>query len=467
MSSTNPFSHLLRSHTIVKIVVTAFLTLLLLIPLSSIENLVEERSQRRLEVLSLLTQQWGPPVTLRGPLLVVPGEYEDEYHYLIPSTLEVNGTIPVVERYRSIFKLPTYQSDLKFEGAFSLPESTLPPTPIPLPPTLDTDPAISPDPAISAEPAFLVFLIESDTAPVVQGRAEVAGAEIPLRFSRERLGIRGAILIGEVPDVKGKASAGFRANIEAFGSDSFHIAPVGKDVRLAMDSDWPHPSFDGARLPSSRTVTADGFEATWDFNAALLGGISSHEGASLSTHIAASPRVSVRLVEPVGHYHQVTRGVKYAMLVITLTFVALFLFEIIAKVSIHPIQYLLVGCALVLFYLLLLSVSEHLNFIWAYVIAATAVVGLISGYARAVLAKAGRAAVLGLALGGVYGLLYVILQEETLALLAGAWALFALLAALMFLTRKIDWTRFGKSKPEHTCTAPNADDGSSLRVPST
>ncbi|MFC1609370.1 cell envelope integrity protein CreD [Myxococcota bacterium] len=470
MHSTTPLRMFLRSPTVVKIIGTTVLTLVLLIPLNSIENLVEERSQRQREVTEQLQQQWGPAITIRGPILAVPTRGTGQHRYLLPDQLQVQGSVPVVERYRGIFKLPTYRGQLTLSGEFSTPDlearieeptRTSPATPGrdgDVKPAVDTEAPPRQQTShrerqnlsdLAWEQASWVLLVGPSSA-AVQARVTWENTEVPLQVAHNRFGISTTMLHAplEVPPAKEKAK--FTAKIEAFGSDTLHIAPLGKEVGVMLSSDWPHPSFDGARLPTDRTVDDAGFRASWDFSASLLGVMPGYLGDRLPAPMAQSPTISVRFLDAISHYQQVTRGVKYALLVIVLTFVAFFLFEVLARLNIHPVQYLLVGCALILFYLLLLSLTEHLSFAWSYLIAASAVVLLIASYARAMLATAGRAAIFACGLGVVYGLLYIILKEETLALLAGSWALFALLAALMFLTRRVDWASFGRRAKAHS-----------------
>ncbi|MBN2494524.1 MAG: inner membrane CreD family protein [Deltaproteobacteria bacterium] len=446
MQSTSPIRQLARNRIIIKIFVTAALTLLLLVPLASIQELVEERSLRRQEVVEQLGSQWGPAATLRGPLLVVPTRGGSQHRYIVPEELSVDGSIPVTERYRGIFRLPSYRARLKLAGRFSIPAKA---------PSGERD-AGSWSHADGTEDldwdkAAWVLIVGHGQSPPIQARlvlGEDEGPGVSLQSASSDFGIPATILHAPVRAARFAGGAlDFSAQVDAFGSEALHIAPLGRKTHMALTSDWPHPSFDGDRLPSERTVEDRGFRASWDLDASLMGLVPAHTGAALPRPMLESPEVSLRFVEAISHYQQVTRGVKYALLVIVLTFVSFFLFELLARLDIHPVQYLLVGCALTLFYLLLLSLAEHLPFTWSYLIAAGAVVAMIALYARAVLARSARAAALGCGLGAVYGLLYVILQEESLALLAGSWALFAILALLMYLTRRIDWAAFGQPRP--------------------
>lgn len=447
MPETTPLRQFLFNRTVAKIVGTVVLTLLLLIPVASIEELIDERNSRKDQVLEELGQQWGPDITIRGPLLVMPTSEPGHHQYLVPDKVVVDGDVPVVERYRSVFRLPTYRATLNISGEFSIPAAAASGVSVddPASPVLMTIEKSSRPPWQHAE---WVLLVGSGDNPPVQVRLTPVGEkERSLRRADDVLGITSSLL--RTPVALGRYQGkkfSFKARVDMTGSSSVGIAPLAEQSSVALRSDWPHPSFAGDRLPTARTISAEGFRATWDLNGSLLGIPSTYTGERILDRMLHSPLLTVRFVEAVSHYQQVTRSAKYALMVIALTFVAFFLFEILCGLNIHPIQYLLVGAALTMFYLLLLSLSEHLSFAWSYAIAGSAVVLLIATYARALLAKSGRAAGFGLGLGAVYGLLYVILREETLALLAGSWSLFAVLALIMFLTRKIDWSSLNRAE---------------------
>ncbi len=429
-----------------KIGAAGIISVLLLVPLQLIHLLIAERNQRKHEVVRQLGEQWGQSMTLRGPILVVPTRAGGTYRYLLPESLRIDADVPVEERYRSIFRIPTYRAELSLQGSYALAD-------------LLPEPAVGPteypgDDELDWAAAQLLLLVAPHGQPAVRGSIEWAGRTVELQVSSDRFGISGPVLHAAARiDPRGEPDWSFAGTVEAYGSQGLHIAPLGKAMRVTMSSDWPHPSFDGARIPTRRSIDDEGFEASWELSAPLLGLVPSHLGPNPPGAALNSPALGVRFIDAVSHYRQVTRGVKYAILIIVLTFVAFFLFEMLSGLSIHPVQYLLVGCALILFYLLLLSLSEHLSFGLSYLIAAGAVVLLVAAYARAMLRSTGRASLCGAGIGGLYGLLYVILQEERLALLAGAWTLFAMLALVMYLTRNVDWSKLGQ--PTRTREMPS------------
>jgi inner membrane protein len=226
--------------------------------------------------------------------------------------------------------------------------------------------------------------------------------------------------------------------------------PTGKATEVSVTSSWPHPGFSGAFLPETRQTTAAGFTASWRVayfaraypQAWLNGAIDQDEHRR---RVGAS-QFGLDLVQTVDQYQQAERATKYGLLFILLTFASFFLWELLQTLRLHPVQYLLVGCALIVFYLLLLSISEHVAFATAYLVAAGATVGLVGAYSAAIL-RAGLkgALVVGGWLASLYGLLFVLLQLEDVALLVGAIAVFAALALVMFLTRRVEWYAGGGS----------------------
>ncbi|HXT20739.1 MAG TPA: cell envelope integrity protein CreD, partial [Thermoanaerobaculia bacterium] len=244
----------------------------------------------------------------------------------------------------------------------------------------------------------------------------------------------------------------FSLTLAVRGSEALHLLPLGDETTAELSSSWPHPSFAGAPLPRTRTAdSTHGFTASWSvpyfgrmypqrwrgdqIDAAML-------GAQLE-----DSKFGVTLLRPADPYQQTERAVKYAVLFILLTFTTVFVLELLSPVRLHPMQYLLVGAALCLFYLLLLALAEHLGMGRAYAVATAATVSLVTLYTRAVLAGWARAVAVGAVLAGLYGWLYTVLRAEDYALLLGALGLFATLAVVMFLTRRLDWATLRFRQP--------------------
>jgi inner membrane protein len=250
----------------------------------------------------------------------------------------------------------------------------------------------------------------------------------------------------------GAAPHAFAFTLALHGSEALSLAPLGVETTATLRSTWPHPSFAGAFLPETRAVSPSGFAASWRVSQfgrsyGQQWRLGSPEGiGDLSARVARST-FGVALYLPADGYQQTTRSLKYGVLFIGLTFGAFFLFEVLSELALHPLQYLLVGLALALFYLLLLSISEHTGFAAAYGVSAAATVALVTTYAAAILARTLRAFAIGGLLAALYAYLYVLLRAEDDALLMGALALFVILALVMYGTRRIDWHRVAARPP--------------------
>lgn len=237
--------------------------------------------------------------------------------------------------------------------------------------------------------------------------------------------------------------ATFVANLELTGSGGLRFVPNGRSTTVSLSSDWPDPSFRGAWLPTSRAVESSGFSAEWIIP--FLGRDYPQQWTSADEpydRIVASG-FGVDLYTPVDHYRMAERSTKYAPLFLVFTFGIFWLFDVLVGVRVHPVQYLLAGAAMCMFYLLELSLSEHIGFLAAYATASGAVTVLVASYARAVLQSTLRGVGMGGAMGLLYAYLLSLLSLERYALLVGSVGLFMALGAVMYLTRWIDWDHVG------------------------
>jgi inner membrane protein len=240
-------------------------------------------------------------------------------------------------------------------------------------------------------------------------------------------------------------SAAFDAQIdlELLGTERFNMVPLGSATQINLTSNWPHPSFDGQFLPSERKITDKGFEASWRVSSlASTAQQDVMKQKPLCANIESAgcvETIGVAFIDPINTYSLSNRATKYGLLFIALTFVAVGLFEFMKSLRVHPIQYFLVGAAISIFFLLLVSLSEHFVFATAYAIASSACALLLAYYASHMLGSWKRGLPFGFGIAMLYGLLYVLLQLEQTALVVGAIALFVVLAAVMALTRKVDW----------------------------
>ena len=444
-----------RDPMVGKMIVIGALILGLLIPLGWISSIVTERQMRHEQVKRELAATWGGEQLLAGPILTIPyverrrddkGKETVYRHraFFLPETVEVDGAVEPETRQRGLFRVLLYRVNLRVQGSFATPDFGAR--------------KVAPE-DVAWNEAMLSIGVPDLRG--VQSDPQIRWNDAPLAF-RPGPGPVGLYTSGMNALIPGLADAGAKPHSFAYeftltGADALRFVPVGKDNRVRLTSSWPDPSFDGAFLPVERTVGSDGFEATWRVSYYARSYPQSWRtddpGSSPSAEVVNASAFGVRLIESVNFYSKTDRSLKYAMLFLSLTFLTFLLFEVLAGLRVHPLPYLLVGFALCLFYVLLLSISEHVGFGAAYVIASTATIALISGYARKLLSGTARTALLASELAGLYGYLYVLLQLEDYALLLGSVGLFTVLAVVMYLTRDVDWYGLGARRAAEA-TAP-------------
>lgn len=421
----------------IKLVLIGSLFLLLLLPLTAVERLVLERSEHRNEVRHSLMQSGNLPQTIAGPMLVVPydvlepgGTVISRQHVILPQQLTINGDLKSDVLYRSLYRVRRFAMNGGLTGQFRIEPSELP---------------TASDTLKLGVPYLVIGVsdargIHNQPELLWQGLGRTFLPGSPLPMLRNGIHVPLADLnLKEAHDYQ------FAVNLQLGGSESLQFTPLGRDTRVSLKSDWPHPSFDGNLSPATRNVSRNGFTANWqtswfatNLNQRVLEAASKDQAELIS-----DMNFGVTLVEPGDVYQQAVRAVKYGVLFVLLTFVACFLMETLYQLRIHPIQYALVGTALAMFFLLLLALAEHIGFPQAYSIASTACVGLITFYSRYMLGNRGRALGFFLMLSILYGALYGLLQSEESSLLLGALLLFAVLSTIMLLTRKLDWYQVG------------------------
>ena len=380
---------------------------------------------------------------MSGPVLAVPytQAWTDEHGrpqsatgqaYFLPAELRVDAVLDTQSRKRGIFEVIVYATTLKVEGRF-------------VRPNLDW---LRPAPAEIRWGDAVVAVGVSDPRALTR-RATLtmaAGGATPFTGGTMDVGLFSAGIHAAVPDlgaVEAGASLPFSFTLEVNGTRDVRFLPSAEETTVKLSSTWPHATFVGARLPQSRTTGSGGFTAEWhvpDFGRPYTSRWSS--GAMNREQLIAQAEAStfgVNLSQPVDVYQQAERAVKYAVLFIVLTFLVFFLWELFRVALLHPMHYVFVGFALCVFYLLLLSLSEHVGFDAAYGASSVVTMLLISGYAGAVLNGWRPGSSVAAALAALYGFLYLLLRLEDYALLAGAIGLFLILSAVMFLTRRMNW----------------------------
>lgn len=434
----------------------ALLILLLLIPLSMIGGLITERQQYQRGVLQDIARSSSYSQQVTGPILVLPyvktirewkthaktgKRYEEEREqrgrlYFLPERFTFDAELGTERRARGIYEALLYHSDGRVSGLFRLPARL----------------------GLGDELGQYRF----DRPFLSVGISDIRGIRNDLRLQLNGRTLEfapgsGTPFLGpgvhaELPalDPEKGETLEFAFDLKLAGTEHLRLVPVGRDSRVMLSADWPHPSFVGEYLPSRREVTARGFTAEWQtsFFATNLEEALQRcvQGGECQNLLGRSFGVS--FLDPVDQYLKTDRAIKYALLFLVLTFATFFLFEVLKRLAVHPVQYALVGLALALFYLLLLSLSEHIAFVRAYGLSAAACVGLIGFYVSFVLRSWRRGLGFAALLAALYGLLYGLLSAEDYALLMGSLLVFGVLGCIMVLTRNLDWYSVGRNSPE-------------------
>jgi inner membrane protein len=419
-----------RSNSTKAAVLTA-IALLLLIPLMLLQNLVSDRVHERDAAVEAVARGWGERQWLAGPLIAIPVTTDaDADHprdwYVLPDTLDLNVDLQVQDAPRSVgsYAVPVYVARVRAKGEFDVAREIARLT------------RASPALHVHLEQARLLLPINDlrglrdldPTSDAFQNFEPATGFPLPTLA---------ATLIAGTDLTAGRHP--FDLSFNLAGTQSLQFLPLARTMQVHSRGNWRDPGFTAGFLPIERRIDANGFTARWqvlNFNRSY-GDRWFQDATPAATMLDSG--FGIELVQPVDIYQRATRAVKYGGLFIALSFLTLFLVEALQRRPVHPIQYGLMGLALSVFYLLLLAFSEHLGFLWAYVLAATALCALMGVYLAGALRSARAGAAAAGVLGGTYALLYLLVTSESYALLAGAIALFALLATVMVLTRRLDW----------------------------
>ena len=400
----------------VKLSIVAVIALLMLIPLAMVKEQVRDRRSSAENARREVAQSWGYAQTLAGPSLVFFYDKEEKdadgkttikhlSEKVYPKTLDYKIGVTSKKLHRSIYDVMVYNADVQATGGFVIPERI-----------------------IGLNPTRVAVSLGISDLRGIDGNAEIKLGDAGYTFSEGSTGAHDAgSYIRENIDPKllpvdGKTEVPFSLALKTKGSESLCVKPYGDLTSVRMHSDSPNPSFFGDFLPSEREIRDDGFSASWTVS-------------QINRGKPDDTTFGVRLLESVTQYQKSERSVKYGILIILLVFVAGIGIELIGKKEISLVQYLLIGLSLVLFYALTLSFSEFMAFPLAYALAAAMTVGALTAYFRGILLDS-KAWLLGALVAVAYGVSYVLLQMETYAFLAGTLILFAVLAVLMYLTRK-------------------------------
>ncbi len=453
----NKFSSWLRTSITARMLMVGFLILVLLVPLNFIKSLIYERAERQNEVITEINEKWGNEVLLSGPILKVPYKTYTEtlkldqstgksikerkahtkYAFFFPDALNITSKVQAEPKNRSIYETIVYMANMQCSGAFSRPNFSSQDIP-------DED-VLWDKVSILIQTSNLKGIrkeIQIDLGgktygfvPKYKQQDTSYSVTNPDRVTQHQL--ESSYIDSTLIPTEGKLNFSFDFDVN--GSKRIRFIPIGKETQVSMTSNWADPSFMGNFLPlnnDEEKVTENGFTADWS--------VLQTNRQFQQQFFEFLPNLSdfafgVTLIVPVDQYQKSERTAKYGFLVIGLTFLVFFLIQTLSKIGIHPFQYLMIGIALTMFYTLLISISEHSSYLKAYLIAGSAVILLITLYSRSILKNWKFPIFIALSLTALYAFIFVIIQLESYALLVGSVGLFVILAAVMFVSRKIDW----------------------------
>jgi inner membrane protein len=444
----NRFVQWLKTSITARMIMIITIILILLIPLTYIKDLIREREFRQNDVVNEINQKWGEEVLLYGPILKVPyktykeksvfnqntKQYTTEketiqnYVYCFPKTLDIKADVSSKKKKRNNFESVVYKSMIDINGNFEKPNFS----------------------SKSIDDKDIIW----NKSSIIFKTTNLKGIknEIVLELDKNKYSfqtnynsnsnsnldeLESDFLKPENVDFT--KSQKFSIHMAYNGSKSMRFIPIGKTTTTQMTSNWKNPSFTGNYLPQNEDekVTENGFKANWKildinrpFSQQFFNQLPNLNEYSFGTNF----------IVPIDEYQKSNRSAKYGFMVIGLTFLIFFLIQTMSKINIHPFQYVMIGIALVMFYTLLISISEHSSFLKAYLISGSAVITLITLYSKSILNNIKFVLLIFACLSALYGFIFVIIQLESFALLVGSIGLFLILALVMFVSRKIDWT---------------------------
>lgn len=451
MENQNLFERISRwakQSVTLKLFAIGFLILLLMIPGSMLNSLIYERERTRNEAIQEVSSSWGASQTIAGPVISFPYykqvrndkgnlEWTTEYAHFLPDHLEITGRLTPIKKYRGIYVVVLYAAELQIKGSFKK--------------------------IIPSEAGISGSNYDLNKAMISLGITDNKGIRESIYLNHaEQTGIfKPGLLCNDIftsgistPYDTSAEKTEFNIKLILNGSSEIFFLPFGETNKVSLSGSWGNPSFQGDFLPSDKSITDTSFSATWSVlelnrkypqagTGKFVSGSSFTEAWKKLEAQQPESAFGLRLLLPVDEYQKTMRTGKYGMMFVIITFLAFFFIEVLNNRRVHPIQYFLIGCAVILFYVLLLSISEHLSFNSAYLISCTAIMLLISLYAKAILKNAKHALMIGGILAVLYVFFYSLLQLQDYALLLGSIGLLAVLALIMYLTRSINWYQLG------------------------
>jgi inner membrane protein len=438
------FLHWLKESVTVKLVFISVLILLLLIPSVMVQNLVQERADRQEETIKQVSDQYSGSQLIQGPILVIPykklvkvsdnqgKEFTKEIIdniYVLPDELNYRANMLPEVLHRGIFEVVVYSSNVKVKGNFHWPDLNL---------------LSVPASQLLPDKAKLLFSISDLKGLKTNPQVKVNGETLTPQPAYADTVFSSALQVAVNLSGSADKSIPFEFNLDLKGSQELSFLHLGKTTDVEVTGNWSSPSFSGRYLPDTRKVNQSGFAAKWRmlyYNRPFPQQWTDNDGLLSNSKKKDDATFGVKLRLPVDQYQKTMRSSKYALLIIMLTFISLFLTELIGKQKVHVFNYILIGAAMSIYYTLLLSFSEQVGFNIAYLIASVATIVLITVFLLSLLKNRGAAILFSLILAVFYIFIYVIIQLEDLALMIGSIALFMIVAVLMYFSRKINWDR--------------------------
>ncbi|MCU0328955.1 MAG: cell envelope integrity protein CreD [Chitinophagales bacterium] len=424
-----------KNSPIFKLLIIFFLVLILLIPQGLVKDIIYDRMDYQTKTIEEVSGKWSNQQTITGPYLDIPYrvyviEERDgkqiqtlqiNHYFILPENLKINGELLTEKRYRNLYEVILYLSDLTISGDFILSDLS--------------------------KSGIQLSQFDFATATINFGISDLRGIknQIKLSWNQESVGFNSGLKSNGIVESGIHANIplainqkyNFSVSVKLKGSQNISFVPIGKQTQVKLSSKWQTPSFNGAFLPDTRQIDDKGFNSSW--NIIHLNRNYPQEFSNEGSTDVSSSAFGVDLQVPLDYYQKSMRTIKYGILFLAFTFMTFFFMEILNKIRIHPINYLLVGFAIVMFFVLLLSISEHLGFNFAFILSALATIALIGLYVLSVLQNRKMAGMLTSMLFMLYAFIFILIQLESYALLIGSIGLFLVLAIVMYISRKIDW----------------------------
>ena len=432
-----------------KITMLIILILLLLIPISMIRSLVNERSYRANSAEASIMEAWGSQLVLYGPVIRIPVVEREEITtrterdgdkteivfrnralWITPKNVNISANFSAERKRRGIFSVALFSGDVSISGDFTFERVTG---------------ELKQNQTIYPEQAEIIVGLANQKGIRRVIKADWNGSELFFKPGNRNFlpGSSGDYGMNAVSSFNMEGINTFDLQFAVQGGKSIRALPIGETTQARIRSDWPSPSFQGGFLPTTYTLSESGFDAQWEISylsrSIPLFWFTGERGEYEGRMHLQQELFGADFFKPLDHYALNERAVKYAILFLVIPFITLFFLEVFSRKSIHPAQYLLAGLANVIFYLLLLSISEHLSFSFAYLIAGSALTCMMTLYARSLLETWARSAYMGLVMALLYLILYLTLNAEDWALLIGSVVAFFICGVVMYLTRKLDW----------------------------